>query len=211
MKSDQPKQFLPIGGRPVLMHTLERFHQWDAEADLIVVLPPEHRTYWRMLCESYNCTIPHRTVAGGETRFHSVRNGLRLVNVPSLVGVHDAVRPFVAPEVIDACFAEAEHYGAAVPVMPIVETMRVKIPGEWKSRSVDRNHYLTVQTPQVFWAGLLQKAYRQSYQAEFTDDASVVEAMGIQIRSVTGNCENMKLTSPFDWQLAEAIFHLSCP
>jgi 2-C-methyl-D-erythritol 4-phosphate cytidylyltransferase len=207
MGGECPKQFLSIGGRPILMRTLERFHQWDAGARLVLVLPAEHRAYWDTLCNDFDCRIPHRIAAGGETRFHSVRNGLELVDEETeLVGVHDGVRPFVAREVIRACFEEAGRHGAAIPVTPIVDSLRETDAGG-KSHPVDRNRYVAVQTPQVFRTGWLRQAYRQAYRPAFTDDASVVEAMGVGIHTVAGNRENVKITSPFDLQLAEALFH----
>jgi 2-C-methyl-D-erythritol 4-phosphate cytidylyltransferase len=209
MGNGLPKQFVPLAGRPVLMRTLERFHQWDAGVDLIVALPVEHRPYWDKLCESFDCRIPHRIVAGGETRFHSVRNGLELMDKPGLAGVHDGVRPFVAMEVIDACFAGAERYGAAVPVVQMIDSLRETAADGLKSRPVDRNRYVSVQTPQVFRVDLLKEAYRQPYRPAFTDDASVVEAMGRDVHTVAGNRENVKITSPFDLQLAEALFHIT--
>jgi 2-C-methyl-D-erythritol 4-phosphate cytidylyltransferase len=207
MGSELPKQFVPLAGRPVLMRTLERFHQWDAGASLIVALPAGYRPYWDKLCESLGCAIPHRTVDGGETRFHSVRNGLELMETAGLAGVHDGVRPFVATEVIDACFAAAERYGSAVPVVQMIDSLREITAGGQKSRPVDRSRYVSVQTPQVFRVELLREAYRRPYRADFTDDASVLEAAGREVHTVAGNRENIKITSPFDLQLAEALFH----
>ena len=134
MGSDLPKQFIPMEGKPVLMHTLEAFHRWDASAGLILVLPEDHQPYWKMLCREIGCKVPHRIANGGETRFHSVRNGLNFLSdeignaagrdEKILVAVHDGVRPFAAPEVIDRCFAEAEVSGAAIPVVPVVDSLR---------------------------------------------------------------------------------------
>jgi 2-C-methyl-D-erythritol 4-phosphate cytidylyltransferase len=208
----QPKQFILVGGRPLLMHTLERFHQWDGGAGLVVVLPVAEQGRWEKLCKDFDCRVPHRIAQGGETRFHSVRNGLALLDGEEeceLVGVHDGVRPFVAPEVISACFEEAGRYGAAIPVTPMIDSIRETSEGDGKSRHVDRSRYVTVQTPQVFRVGLLREAYRQAYRPAFTDDASVVEAMGVEIRTVAGNSENVKITSPFDLLLAEALLHQS--
>lgn len=204
MGNELPKQFLPLGGRPVLMHTLERFRQWDDSANLILVLPGEYRSYWERLCKEHCCLIPHRTVSGGETRFHSVQNALALVEGEGLVGVHDGVRPFVTPEVIDACFAEAERYGAAIPVLPMIDSIRQTGAGG-KSRPLDRNAYVSVQTPQVFRSELLREAYRQNYTPAFTDDASVVETMGAEVRILAGNRENIKITDASDLRLAAAL------
>ncbi|GHU76859.1 2-C-methyl-D-erythritol 4-phosphate cytidylyltransferase [Bacteroidia bacterium] len=204
MGNELPKQFIPLEGRPILMHTLERFNQWDASADLLLVLPREHRSYWEMLCRELNCTIPHRIADGGETRFQSVQNGLALVDEPGLVAVHDGVRPFVSAEVITACFEEAEQNGAAIPVVPMIDSIREQY-AEGKSRPVDRRRYLAVQTPQVFRSSLIKEAYRQPYISAFTDDASVVEALGVEIHTVAGNRENIKITDPLDLLMAEAL------
>lgn len=213
MGGDLPKQFIPMEGKPVLMHTLEAFHRWDASAGLILVLPEDHQPYWKMLCREIGCKVPHRIANGGETRFHSVRNGLQFLsdeigNVSGadekvLVAVHDGVRPFVAPEVIDACFAEAGVSGAAIPVIPVVDSLR-EFSGD-TSHPVDRSRYQAVQTPQVFDYALLIEAYKQPYTALFTDDASVVESLGHNIVTVPGNRENIKITTPFDLLVAGAL------
>lgn len=203
MGNELPKQFIPLEGRPVLMHTLERFHQWDMLAEIILVLPEAHQSYWKMLCEELGCRIPHRIANGGETRFHSVRNALALIEEPGLIAVHDGVRPFVNTIVIESCFAEAEKYGAVVPVIPIADSIREKHQLDL-SRPVDRNRFVAVQTPQVFKSDWLLEAYEQPYVPDFTDDASVIEAKGFTITLVPGNYENIKLTTPFDLLIAEA-------
>lgn len=213
MGGELPKQFIPFEGKPVLMHTLEAFHRWDASARLIVVLPEAHRPYWEMLCREIGCSVAHRLARGGETRFDSVRSGLATVEEEIgsasdgekiLIGVHDGVRPFVSAEVIEACFQEASRSGAAVPVVPMIDSLR-EADAEG-SRPVDRSRYFAVQTPQVFDAALLCEAYRQPYSPRFTDDASVVEALGRKVKMVPGSRENIKLTTPFDLLLAEALF-----
>lgn len=213
MGGDLPKQFIPLEGKPVLMHTLEAFHLWDASAELVLVLPEDHQPYWKMLCREIGCKAPHRIASGGETRFHSVRNGLEILseeikntsegNEKTLIAVHDGVRPFVTAEVITACFEEAERNGAAIPVTPMIDSLRV-IDRDG-SHPVDRSRYVAVQTPQVFDASLLLKAYDQEFSPFFTDDASVVEAMGDPICLVAGNRENIKLTTPFDLLIAKAL------
>ena len=203
MGADLPKQFLPIGGKPVLMHTLEAFHKADAAMRLILVLPQSQQTYWKSLCEEYAFSIPHQVADGGETRFHSVKNGLALVDEAGLVGVHDGVRPFASIEVIRRCYAEAARYKAVVPVIDVVETIRM-VQGD-DSQTVDRNLYKLGQTPQVFDVALLKQAYHQSYIPGFTDDASVGEAYGGKIHLTEGNRENIKITTPFDLKIAETI------
>jgi 2-C-methyl-D-erythritol 4-phosphate cytidylyltransferase len=204
MGGPQPKQFLELAGRPVLMHTLEAFDRWDASARLIVVLPEDQIDTWKRLCEAHAFGRIHRVVAGGETRFHSVRNGLGAVASNGLIAVHDGVRPLVAPSVIDACFAAAADGGAAVPVVPVVESVR-EVDADGGSRPVDRTRLRVVQTPQVFRADVLRAAYCLPYDPRFTDDASVVEASGVAVRLVPGNRENIKLTTPMDLLLAEQL------
>lgn len=206
MGSDLPKQFLPLQGKPVLMHTLEAFYQWNASAEILLVIPEAHDDYWQMLCKELNFNVPHRIVFGGETRFHSVRNGLRAIVAESraeaetcveqLIAVHDGVRPFVTYDVISSCFTVAEAFGAAIPVIPMIESVREINGGE--SRPFDRNRLCIVQTPQVFRADWLREAYEQPYDERFTDDASLVEAAGHTIRLVDGNRENIKITTPMD-------------
>lgn len=202
MGSELPKQFLPVGGRPVLMRTIERFHDFQPDMDIIVVLPASQQDYWKELCRQNAFTIPHRIATGGATRFDSVKNGLALIpdDATGLVGIHDGVRPFPAAEVIGRCYRTAEMLGAAVPVVPVVETLR-----HINGTSVPRSEYRLVQTPQVFSIRLLKQAYRQSYNELFTDDASVVEYMGLTVNTVEGNRENIKITTPFDLIVAEAI------
>lgn len=203
MGSDVPKQFLPIGGKPVLMRTLEAFYRCNKEIRLILVLPHSQQEYWRRLCGEYHFSLPHEVVDGGETRFHSVKNGLARVQTPALVGVHDGVRPFVAEEVIRRCFEMAAERRAVVPVTDVVETIR-RVDKEG-SVTVNRDDYKLVQTPQVFDADLLKQAYEQPYQPGFTDDASVVEFLGTAVALTAGNRENIKITTPFDLAIAEAL------
>lgn len=207
MGSELPKQFLPIDGKPVLMRTLEAFYRFDAAIDLILVLPEEQQDYWKELCEKHRFPVPHRIVSGGETRFHSVRNGLAFVSGAGLVGVHDGVRPFVSQEVIRRCYDAAATKKAVIPVVDVVETLRQLT--ETGSHTVDRSRYRLVQTPQVFDADLLKQAYEQDYTPFFTDDASVVEAMGTPVCLVEGNRENIKITTPFDLKVATALSECS--
>jgi 2-C-methyl-D-erythritol 4-phosphate cytidylyltransferase len=186
------------------MHTLERFHLWDDSARLIVVLPPGQQEAWKRLCETFHCRLPHRLAVGGESRFHSVSHGLELVVEEGLVAVHDGVRPFVSPSLISTCFAAAERHGAAIPVVPLTDSIRLLGEDE-QTRPLDRSRYLAVQTPQVFRSELLREAYRQAYLPSFTDDASVVEATGALIHTVDGRRENIKITEPFDLLVAEAL------
>ena len=226
MGTDIPKQFLPIGGKPVLMRTLERFREYSADLQIILVLPKAQQDYWRRLCEEYGFPLPlegagggfYQLTDGGETRFHSVQHGLALIpdDAEGVVGVHDGVRPFPSVEVIRNCYETAREKKAVIPVIPIVETVRHLI-GEsnvlcstfnvQRSVTVPRNDYRLVQTPQCFDIQLLKAANRQPYNDGFTDDASVVEAFGQSITLVEGNRENIKITTPYDIVVAEAILN----
>lgn len=203
MGGDLPKQFLPIGGKPVLMHTLEVFRKYDATLQIILVLPREQQHFWKQLCEKHHFAVEHTVADGGETRFHSVKSGLALVQSPGLVGVHDGVRPFVSIEVIRSCYDLAEQHKAVIPVIDVVETVRHLTDAG--SETVNRNDYKLVQTPQVFDVELLQKAYAQEFTPFFTDDASVVEAMGVPVHLAKGNRENIKITTPFDLKVGSAL------
>ena len=203
MGGDIPKQFLPVCEKPVLMRTLEAFHAYDSSIHIILVLPISQQAYWKELCVEYGFGLAHDIANGGETRFHSVMNGLAMVEGDGLVGVHDGVRPFVSQEVIARCYEEASVKKAVIPVIGVVETVRHLT--EEGSETVPRDRYKLVQTPQVFDAVLLRRAYCQEYTDWFTDDASVVEALGEKVHLVDGNRENIKLTTPFDLKLAEML------
>lgn len=205
MGGDLPKQFMPLHGKPVLMHTIERFRAYSDELKIILVLPHEQQDYWRQICLKHNFTIEHTVVDGGQTRFHSSQNGVAAVpdDATGVIGIHDGVRPFVSEETIARCFEAARLFGAALPVLPVTDTLRrVTDDGGY---NVQRNDYRTVQTPQTFDAQLLKQAFKQPYSDNFTDDASVVEALGHKVTMVDGNRENIKLTTPFDLVVAEAL------
>ena len=199
MGGDVPKQFLPINGKPILMHTIEAFRKALDGIEIILVLPADQHEYWQKLCKDYNFCSPELIAKGGETRFHSVKNGLAFLpdDEDAVVGIHDGVRPFVSKETIQRCYATAAGGRAVVPVVPVVETIRQILP-DGKSITRPRNEYRLVQTPQTFPLVMLKKAYEQSYSETFTDDASVVEAMGEEILMVEGNRENIKITTPSD-------------
>ena len=205
MGSDIPKQFLPIGGKPVLTRTLERFREYSANLQIILVLPKAQQDYWQELCKEYEFGVKYQLADGGETRFHSVQNGLALIpnDAEGVVGVHDGVRPFPSIDVIRRCYETAQSQKAVVPVIPVVETVR-HLENE-KSVTVPRDEYCLVQTPQTFDIQLLKAANRQPYNDGFTDDASVVESYGHPIFLVEGNRENIKITTPFDLKIAETL------
>ena len=205
MGSDIPKQFLLIGGKPVLMRTLERFREYSKDIQIILVLPEAQQAYWHELCQEYHFDVEYTLANGGQTRFHSVQNGLAKVpdDAIGVVGVHDGVRPFPSIEVIRNCYTTAREKKAVIPVIPVVETVR-HLEGE-QSKTVPRDAYRLVQTPQTFDIQLLKAANRQPYNDGFTDDASVVEAFGYNITLVEGNRENIKITTPYDLKIAEVL------
>ncbi len=208
MGSDIPKQFLPIGGKPVLMRTLERFREYAEDLQIILVLPKAQQDYWHELCQKYDFKIKYWLADGGETRFHSVQNGLAKIpdDAEGVVGVHDGVRPFPSIDVIRNCYETARTAKAVIPVIPIVETVRqIFSNGLQDSRTVSRDDYRLVQTPQTFDIQLLKAANRQPYNDGFTDDASVVESYGHPITLVEGNRENIKITTPYDMKIAEVL------
>lgn len=205
MGSDIPKQFLPIGGKPVLMRTLERFREYSPTLQIILVLPKAQQDYWHKLCKDYDFKVEYVLANGGETRFHSVQNGLAKIpdDAEGVVGVHDGVRPFPSIDVIRNCYETARTAKAVIPVIPVVETVR-HLQGN-TSETVPRNDYRLVQTPQTFDIQLLKAANKQPYNDGFTDDASVVEAFGFNITLVDGNRENIKITTPYDMKIAEVL------
>lgn len=205
MGANQPKQFIELKGRPILFYTIEKFLAFDSTIQVILVLPKDHISTWTKLCahHKFNCDVT--IVEGGKERFHSVKNGLKLVK-GDIVGIHDAVRPFVADTVINACFAHAKLNGSAIPVIPPKESLRMLLKKD--SKGVDRADYVLVQTPQVFSKDMIVIAYDNKYNNTFTDDASVVEAAGGIIHTVQGNDENIKITTPIDLKLATLLLEL---
>ena len=205
MGSEVPKQFLPIGGIPVLMHTIRKCYDFDRELLLIVVLPVEEITSWKELCVFHHFDLPHQLIVGGNSRFQSVKNGLSLASDCDLIAVHDGVRPLVSLQTLLRCFNEAAECGTAIPVIPANEsvrrgTMNTSVP-------VNRSEYFMVQTPQVFKSEIIRQSYNQTWIPEFTDDASVVEHSGTAVHLVMGNRENIKITFPEDLQIAELFLN----
>lgn len=200
-----PKQFLELGGRPLLMNTIERFKSFDTSIEIITVLPENQIRHWLELQSKYEFTISQTMVKGGNSRFHSVRNGLEFVDTPSLVAIHDGVRPFVSIETIKRCFDAASRLGNAIPVIPPSDTLRLM--ADDASTPLNRLHVRLVQTPQVFNTELIKNAYRQEYSPEFTDDATVLEKTGVRINLVEGNRENIKITNPEDMLISNAFLN----
>lgn len=203
MNNAVPKQFIELKGKPVLMHTLEKFFNAIPEIKIILVLADQLNDEWGILCKKYNFTIPLTLTNGGETRYQSVKNGLALVPENCIVGVHDAARPLITEQLIINLFETAKQKGNACPAIPVTETIREVIDGN--NRSVDRTNYFIIQTPQCFHSSLLKKAFLKPYQSTFTDDASVLEAMGEKINLIEGDRENIKITTSQDLIIAEAL------
>jgi 2-C-methyl-D-erythritol 4-phosphate cytidylyltransferase len=202
MESELPKQFLRLGDKPVLLHTLERFFAFDPTAQLLLTLPKDWLSYWQTILAEYNIQIPHELVDGGLERFHSIQNALEKCTGDQ-IAIHDGVRPLVSLATIERCFAGLNKATAVVPVLGLKDSLRKGVFEN--SESVDRAQYFLVHTPQCFDTQTLKKAYLQGYQSHFTDDASVVEAIGICPLLVLSNEENIKITSPIDLKILSAL------
>ncbi|MBV6404693.1 MAG: 2-C-methyl-D-erythritol 4-phosphate cytidylyltransferase [Flavobacteriales bacterium] len=198
-----PKQFQSVKGRPLLMWTIEAFHRHDPAMPLIVVLPREHFDIWKALCMGHRFIIKHEVVAGGEQRWHSVKAGLEKVRGDGLVAVHDGVRPLVSTDLIARCFDAADAQAAAIPVVPVVPSIR-ETTAEG-SCALDRSRLLAVQTPQCFHTDLLRKAFEQPYDSAFTDEATLVERLGVKVTLVEGEEHNIKVTTSVDMRVAEVL------
>jgi 2-C-methyl-D-erythritol 4-phosphate cytidylyltransferase len=204
MDSALPKQFIPLLGRPVLMHTLEAFYNYDSSISIVLALPEQQIGFWRSLCEKHEFNIYHQVTAGGATRFQSVKNALKLVDqADSMVSIHDGVRPLVPKELIDASFRLAALHGSAVAAVRLKESIR-KID-QASSKAIDRSALRLVQTPQTFQYHLIKDAYDIQDSDDITDDAMVAEKAGVKISLFEGSYENIKITTPEDMIVAEAI------
>ena len=195
-----PKQFLEVGGKPILMHTLHRFLEFNAAIRIVLVLHADYVSMWHSLCEQHGFTAPHEIVLGGSERFFSVQKAVESIkdNDDAVIGIHDAVRPLVSVDTLERCYATAHQKGNAVPAISVNDSMRVVDAAG--NHSIDRSTLRIIQTPQCFNLKLLRKAFLQDYKVGFTDDASVIEAMGERIEMVEGNRENVKITTPEDLQ-----------
>ena len=200
MGSDVPKQFIAINGKPVILHSINKFLEFHTDIKIIIVLPEDQYKKWNECCKKYKFDVPHTLAPGGSERFFSVRNGLDRIDREGIVFIHDAVRPMVSCETIARCHQCAIEKGNAVPVWPVSESLRKKTAKG--SKAVDRSDYFIVQTPQTFIVSLIKKIYEQEYRPEFTDDASVFESSGKLITMVRGNRENIKITYPEDMKIA---------
>jgi len=202
MNTEIPKQFIEIGGKPILMHTVSVFYNYDKLIDIVLVLPENQIVFWKSLCEKHNFQIPHKIVEGGKQRFFSVKNGLQHTDA-QLIAIHDGVRPFVSAQTVERCFLEAERSAAAIPVLQINESIRFIEKNE--NHAVKRENFVTVQTPQIFHKEIIKNAYNQDFKEQFTDDASVVENSGQKIFLTLGNAENIKITTILDLKIAETL------
>lgn len=205
MGAEVPKQFLELGGRPLLMHTIEKFRSFDSSIEIITVLPEDQLRHWLELQEKYDFKIPQTIVKGGSARYHSVKNGLEFVESSGIVAIHDGVRPFVSPDTIKRCFETAIRLGNAIPVITPSDSLR--LVSDEVSSPLNRANVRQVQTPQVFNSDLIKDAYLQDYSPEFTDDAIVLEKKGIKINLVEGNRENIKITNPEDMLISNALLN----
>ena len=203
MGAEVPKQFIRIAGKPILIWTIERFTAFDKDIGIVLVLPESQFDYWREIALEFNFSKGIILAKGGETRFQSVKSGLTQIPDEGIVFIHDGVRPLVSAETLDNCYRTAFEKGNALPVAPVVESLR-QVDGD-QSKHVDRSRYRLVQTPQTFKISIIKQAYQQAELAFFTDDASVCEANGVPIHLVDGNAENLKITRPTDLVIAKAL------
>ena len=198
-----PKQFLLLNGKPVLQRSLEAFAAFDPTMTCIVVLPETQISYWKDLCEKYSCNVPHVVVSGGKERFDSVKNGLKAISMEGIVAVHDGVRPLMTMELLRDGFETAEKFGSAIPYVDSVDSLRM-IDGE-TSKTLDRTKIKRIQTPQIFDVSQLKDVMDVEYRLEFTDEASVWELAGKKLYFYKGSEQNIKITTPSDLKIAEAL------
>lgn len=203
--SPMPKQFLDLNGLPIIIHSINAFAKFNNQIRVIVVLPEYHIETWKNICKKYNYKKQHDIITGGNTRYQSVKNGLKVIQNSGLVAIHDAVRPLINDETIERCFHVAKEKGNAIPVIKLTDSIR-KIDGSM-SYPENRDAFVLVQTPQVFDIESIKKAYELPYSVDFTDDASVFEKSGYQIYLTEGNLENIKITTQEDLILAKAILN----
>lgn len=202
-----PKQYQKLGGKPIIIHTLEQFNRFDPNMEVVVVVAHEHRQIWDEMANTHAVTSRIELAVGGVTRFHSVQNGIQLIEDDVVLGIHDAVRPFVSLETLERCYSTAFRTGSAIPVIDVDESVRM-VTGDGSSVHMDRSALKRVQTPQVFRSALIREAYKKAEDHSFTDDASVFESYFGKVTLVEGNRQNIKITTPTDIQLA-SLFNRS--
>lgn len=205
MKSDIPKQFIPVGGYPILMHTIRAFRNYSKSISIRLVLPESQFSAWNELCAAYRFQEAYELIAGGESRFDSVKNGLKSIQEEDgLVAVHDGVRPFVDQQTILRGFQKAQESGSSVTCIPLKDSVRI-VQSNGQNQAVNRSDYRLIQTPQTFRIDWMRKAFQTDYHPDFTDCASVLEKAGLPIHLIEGNFENIKITTPEDLIWAEAF------
>lgn len=201
MGGELPKQYMELRGKPLIIHTLERFQRFDPEIKIVVVISPSHKKWWEPLTHTYELSREITLAMGGLTRFDSVKNGLTKLEKGTLTGIHDAVRPLVSQDTLLRCYESALHRGSGIPVIDMEESVR-QLQDRGGSSAMDRSSLKRVQTPQVFHTDRIIKAYQQAYDPAFTDDATVYESIYGPPALVEGNLENIKITTPADLKLA---------
>jgi 2-C-methyl-D-erythritol 4-phosphate cytidylyltransferase len=198
-----PKQYLPLAGKPILMHTLGHFYQHPEDIEIVLVIPQKDFGFWRKLCQEHDFHVPHKLVSGGASRFQSVKNGLDAINEEDgLVAIHDGVRPFVTAELISRGYLQAYEIGSAVAVVPLKDSLR-KLERKGVSSYQNRDDYRLVQTPQTFQLRRIKKAFEVEEQSQFTDDATVYEYQGWEVSLIEGELSNVKITTPEDMAYGE--------
>lgn len=202
MGQPEPKQFLKIKGKPIIVHTVEAFLHYDPRISITVVLSKDQFDAWREIYDTYLADVNVTLAKGGSTRFQSVRSGLSTI-AEGLVAIHDAVRPMISSQIIDASYKSAEATGSGVVMVPLKDSIRKKVANN--TQAEDRALFYAVQTPQTFRVDLIKRAFEQQEQPTFTDDASVYEAAGMTVTPVIGDYKNLKITTPEDLLIAEAL------
>ncbi len=204
MGGEIPKQYMKLDGKPIIIHTLEKFFQFNPQIKVVLVLATRHLIYWEAISHSYVFGSKVKVAFGGNTRYDSVKNGLTFIEDEIIVGIHDAVRPLVSKKTLERCYGVAENEASGIPVLEIDETVR-KIGPDGNSTHLDRSVLRKVQTPQVFRSEMIKEAYKQPFDPAFTDDASVFQSLYGKVTLVRGNQENIKITTPIDLQMARAL------
>jgi len=204
MGGEIPKQFLLLNGLPILFRSINAFVNYNSQINIVVVAPKTHVQTIYNLKRQHNFSQDFTLVEGGATRFLSVKNGLQEIPINCLVGIHDAVRPLVSKETLQKAFESAEQKGNGIPAIGVFDSLR-KVK-DHKNTAVDRNLYQIIQTPQVFKSSLIKEAFAATNKTDFSDDATVFEASGKSIFLTEGNRENIKITTPVDLKIAEALF-----
>lgn len=206
MNTNLPKQFLLLEGKPVLYYTINTFLKAYDDLNIILVLPEEYIAAGQEILDAYFDYDRIKITVGGSTRFHSVQNGLKLIEEESVVFVHDGVRCLLSTDLIHRCYENAVEFGSAIPVIDSRDSVRVV--REDDNEALDRNSIKLVQTPQTFHSKILLPAFGIDYKEKFTDEATVVEAFGLKVHLVEGEVNNIKITQPLDLLIAEKMMHL---